>query len=412
MPVILHFADAHIDTTNYGRRDPETGLAMRAIDFLKALDAIVDAAINERVDLVLFCGDAYKDRTPVPTFQREWGRRMKRLSNAGISTLLLVGNHDISPAMGRAHALQEYETLSVPHVQVLSQPSFLGPDDLDGLQMQVLALPWVSKSSLAANLELSTLDDQDIFVELEERLSQLVEIWLEKADPDLPVVLAAHASVQGAKYGSERSVMLGNDLVLPRSLVCDPRLNYVALGHIHKAQDLNEGAVPPVIYPGSIERVDFGEASDKKYFVIADVGKEKTEVAWREIHGRVFIDRFVQITSTEGIEEKLLNALPPKNELEDAIVRMVIEYPREWEDLIDEAALRRHAEGTFAFQLTRRPQMDARLRIPGGQVVSSLQPIDLLDLYWKTIGIETEEAENLQLLASEFVNSEENSLEG
>ncbi len=52
---------------------PQTGLPVRTQDFLKALDTIVDAAIEERVDLVLFAGDAYKDRTPVPTFQREWG---------------------------------------------------------------------------------------------------------------------------------------------------------------------------------------------------------------------------------------------------------------------------------------------------------------------------------------------------
>ena len=95
---ILHFADAHIDMANYGRHDPDTGLPLRVLDFLKSLDAIVDAAIDEKVDLVLFAGDAYKDRSPAPTFQREWGRRIMRLSQANIPTLLLVGNHDLSPA--------------------------------------------------------------------------------------------------------------------------------------------------------------------------------------------------------------------------------------------------------------------------------------------------------------------------
>jgi DNA repair protein SbcD/Mre11 len=105
---ILHFADAHIDIATQGRHDPQTGLPVRTLDFLKALDTIVDTAITEQVDMVLFAGDAYKDRTPVPTFQREWGRRIVRLSQAGIPTLLLVGNHDLSPAVGRAHAMQEY----------------------------------------------------------------------------------------------------------------------------------------------------------------------------------------------------------------------------------------------------------------------------------------------------------------
>ena len=129
---ILHFADAHIDISTSGRHDPESGLAVRTIDFLKALDTIVDAAIAEKVDLVIFAGDAYKDRTPVPTFQREWGRRIMRLSQAGVPTLLLVGNHDLSPASGRAHALQEFETLAIPFIHVASRPRFYSPEDLGG----------------------------------------------------------------------------------------------------------------------------------------------------------------------------------------------------------------------------------------------------------------------------------------
>src|SRR4030066_1293096 len=120
MLTILHFADAHIDMANYGRHDTLSGMPMRVQDFLKSLDTIVNTAIAEKVDLVLFAGDAYKDRNPTPTFQREWGRRIIRLSKAGIPTLLLVGNHDLSPAMGRANAMEEYSTLEVPHVGVLA----------------------------------------------------------------------------------------------------------------------------------------------------------------------------------------------------------------------------------------------------------------------------------------------------
>src|SRR5512136_421859 len=119
---ILHFADAHIDIASQGRHDPQSGLSLRVLDFLKALDTIIDAAVEEKPDLVIFAGDAYKDRNPSPTYQREWGRRIIRLSQASIPTLLLVGNHDLSPAAGRAHALQEFETIPVPHMRVISRP--------------------------------------------------------------------------------------------------------------------------------------------------------------------------------------------------------------------------------------------------------------------------------------------------
>ena len=400
---ILHFADAHIDMANYGRRDPETGLPLRVLDFLKSLDAIIEAAISEKVDLVIFAGDAYKDRSPAPTFQREWGRRIIRLSKAGIRTLLLVGNHDLSPAIGRAHAIQEFETLDIPHVTVLAKPQFLSAEEL-GLPAQVIAIPWVSRSGLVAAMD----DASDVFENIETRLSELVQMWLEKADPTLPVILTAHASVQGAMYGSERTVMLGADLVLPGSLVRDPRLDYVALGHIHKPQDLNEHAHPPVIYPGSIERVDFGEARDDKFFIIAEVGRGSAEVQWRKLTGiRPFIDRRITLESAEAVTETLKAALPPQEELEGAIVRLTVEYLREWDALIDEPVLRRHAETAFEFHLIKRPQLETRIRLPADQTISSLSPLELLDQYWRASHADEGEAEALKKMARELIETPE-----
>ena len=409
MPKILHFADAHIDMANYGRHDPQSGLPLRVIDFLKSLDTIVDTAIQERVDVVLFAGDAYKDRNPAPTFQREWGRRIIRLSRAGIPTLLLVGNHDLSPAVGRAHAIEEFATLEVPHVRVLDRPTLLQPEDLEGLGykgpgLQIIALPWVSRAGLIAQLGLRTGEPGQIFEEIETRLTELVHAWLEEADPNLPIVLTAHASVQGAKYGGERTVMLGNDLVLPGSLVRDPRLDYVALGHIHKPQDLNENAHPPVIYPGSIERVDFGEVEDDKFFIVADVQRGQTRVEWRKLTGiRSFIDRQVTLKSKEDLNERLRKALPAQAKLEDAIVRLTVEYPHEWEQLIDDAALREYCSKTFEFHLVKRPEIEGRVRLPGDQSMGSLSPLELLEIYWRASHTDQAEMEALKRLATTVI---------
>ena len=404
---ILHFADAHIDMANYGRHDPQSGLPLRVIDFLKSLDTIVDTAIEEKVDLVLFAGDAYKDRNPAPTFQREWGRRIMRLSRAGIPTLLLVGNHDISPAIGRANAMETFDTLEVPHVQVLDRPSFLRPENLEGLPLQVLALPWVSRSGMIAHLGMDNLQPGQVYEELEKRLTELTQNWLGQADPSLSTVLAAHCSVQGATYGGERTVMLGADLVLPGSLVRDPRLDYVALGHIHKPQNLNKDGHHPVIYPGSIERVDFGEVKDEKFFVIAYLEPGKpTEVEWRKLEGiRQFIDRYVRLESNEDITARILASLPPADGLEGAIVRLVLEYPRDWEPLIDEKSLREYANGCFEFHLVKKPQVDARIRLPEDQAIGSLSPLDLLDLYWRASHNAPEDRDELSRLASEIMRS-------
>lgn len=409
---ILHFADAHIDMANYGRHDPVTGLPLRVLDFLKSLDTIVDTAIHEKVDLVIFAGDAYKDRSPAPTFQREWGRRIIRLSQAKIPTLLLVGNHDLSPAVGRAHAIHEFDTLQVPYVRVLSKPELLRPADLWGLPLQVIAMPWISRSGLMASLETEASEPAEVFSNIETRISELVEDFLNEIDPALPTILTAHASVQGATFGSERMVMLGSDLVLPTSLVKDSRLDYVALGHIHKPQDVNKGAHPPVIYPGSIERVDFGEAADDRFFVIADVSRGKTTVDWRKLTGaRPFIDRRCVLTNAEKVMETIESALPRPEDMEGAIVRLLVEYPRELEPLIDEVQLRRFTENTFEFHLVKRPQIESRIRLPADQTVSSLSPLDLLDQYWRALHYEnTGDLEALRKLAREIIEEDNKSI--
>ncbi|MCL4530321.1 MAG: exonuclease SbcCD subunit D [Chloroflexi bacterium] len=404
---LLHFADAHIDMANYGRHDPETGLPLRVLDFLKSLDTIVDTAIAEKVDMVIFAGDAYKDRSPAPTFQREWGKRIIKLSQAKIPTLLLVGNHDLSPAIGRAHAIQEFDTLQVPYVKVLAKPELLSPKDLWDLPVQVIALPWISRSGLMAAMDTTDTPLEEVFSNLELQISGWVNAWLKEIDSSLPTILTAHASVQGAMFGSERMVMLGADLVLPASLVKDNRFDYVALGHIHKPQDVNKGAHPPVIYPGSIERVDFGEAADDRFFVIVDVQKGNTKVEWRKLTGaRPFVERRAVIRSGENVTEILIAALPKSKDLDGAIVKLTVEYPREYDSLIDEAALRKHAENAFEFHLVKRPQTEARIRLSADQTVNSLSPLDLLDQYWHAANADPSDADALQKLAREILSDD------
>jgi DNA repair protein SbcD/Mre11 len=407
MPKILHFADAHIDMANYGRHDPNSGLPLRVMDFLKSLDTIVDTAIEEKVDLVLFAGDAYKDRNPAPTYQREWGKRIMRLSKAGIPTVLLVGNHDLSSSLGRAHAVEEFSTLEVPNVIVIDRPIFLQPGDLEGVALQIMAFPWISRAGLLANLGVHPDDPSKIYSQIEARIIELVNMWMDKADPTLPVVLTAHASVQGAMYGAERSVMLGGDLVLPGSLVRDTRLDYVALGHIHKPQNLNENAHPPVIYPGSIERVDFGEANDKKYFVIARVNRGATQVEWRQLKEvRPFVDIFLRLKSQADITNQLDKVLPDSELLENAIVRLVLEYPRDWEPLIDESRLRQHASRAFEFHLVKRLRIETRIRLPEDQAIGSLTHLELLERYWLATHVDTDSIQALSTLAKDIIDDE------
>ncbi len=399
---LLHFADAHIDIANYGRHDPETGLPRRVMDFLNALDQIVDTAVEEKVDLVIFAGDAYKDRNPQPTFQRAWGKRMMRLSQAGIPTLLLVGNHDVSPAVGRAHTLHEFSTLAVPHIHVADGLK-LWPAEQLGLPVQIITVPWLSRSLLVGRVETMGRTIAEIYEQLEELVSSRVTELIETADPDIPLILTAHASVQGAKYGSERAVMLGHELVLSGGLVNHPKLDYVALGHIHKPQELSApGSHPPIVYPGSIERIDFGEKEDKR-FVLAEVSKGETHWEYRKLNTRRFIDPDPITPRTESFMADVLSQLPAAEDVKDAICRVRLSFPRDDEPLLDERAILEHFREAFDVKIQKHYLSSKRSRLGDAAGVETMTPLELLEMYWLSEELDSEELEVMLALAKEVL---------
>ena len=67
---------------------------------------------------MIFAGDAFKTRDPNPTLQREFARRVKRLVDAGVPLVMLVGNHDLPVMEKKASSVDIYRTLGVPNVIV------------------------------------------------------------------------------------------------------------------------------------------------------------------------------------------------------------------------------------------------------------------------------------------------------
>ncbi len=362
-------------------------------------------AIAQKAELAIFAGDAYRNQLPAPTFQREWGKRILRLSQAGIFTILVVGNHDVSPATGRAHALQEFETLRIPNTCVISEPCLLTPKDLNGLPLQIIGLPWISRSGLMAYTEARGKSLKDVQVEIEDLLSDALKDLLNQLDPALPAILTAHLTVQGAVYGNERSVMLGRDLTIPPGLLKDEKLDYVALGHIHRFQDLNKGQYPPIVYAGSIEKMDFGEMRDAKGFVLADVERKKTSYTFHPLSGRKFLSSDIEVTDQDAITDTIIKKMPSRDSLKDAIFRLNLFYPSKWEVLIDEHAIRDHAEDAFEFYLVRNPSRDVRVQLSEDMRLGQMAPIDVMDVYLKSNHVDEVQAGELRRLATTIMQS-------
>ncbi len=397
---ILHFADIHLGVENYGRTDPATGMSSRLLDFLAALDQAVDHALQNRVDLALFAGDAYKTRDPTPTQQREFARRVRRLAEGGIPVFLLVGNHDTPNVLGKAHSVEIFDTLGVQDVQVARKPGTYRIETLHG-PLQIVALPWVVKGALLAREEYKNLTLEELGEQILKKVADIIQAEVAALEPGVPALLAAHASVQGATYGSERSVMLGQDIVFPLGLLADPAFDYVALGHIHRHQVVNPGAYPPVVYSGSLERVDFGEEGQDKGFVVVDLGKGNTTFEFVPVRARPFVTIQVDARGTDPTQA-VLSAISGAN-VAGAVVRVRVQMDPEQEGSFREEEVRRALrDADYVAGIAKEVQRPVRQRF-GGRFAEQVTPLEALERYLEVTGTPPGKAQELLKYAQSLI---------
>ena len=382
---VLHFADLHLGIESYGTVDPDTGLSSRLADVLKVLDQLVDYAVDCGADLVVFCGDAYKSRDPSQTQQRELAKRVRRLSEAGIPMLMVVGNHDLPNAPGRANALEIFHTLSVSNIYMASKPAIHRIQTRSGL-VQVAALPWLRRAGLLSKEDNRGLTMDQIVQRMQETLTGTVSFLAHSLDPAMPAILAAHASVATAKLGSERTMAIGKEPVVLASNMALPQFDYVALGHVHKAQVLSER--PPMAYSGSLERVDFGEEQDEKGFYVLELSPESqpgtrcTSLDFHTVAARRFLTIQAKIdASSPDPTASVLESLEKREaEFKDAIVRIEVSYPEQFEGQLREADIRRVLKDAQSVSITRNVEKQSRVRL-GGETSEELSPLRALELY-------------------------------
>lgn len=386
---LLHTADLHVGVENYGRMDPETGIHGRVMDYLRRLTDMVEFAIDEGIDIFVFAGDAYKMRDPNPTFQREFARRIKRVADAGIPVILLVGNHDLPPVQRRATSISIFDTLGVPNVYVGSDYGLLTVRCRRGQKLQVATAPYPLRPDHIAREDMEGKSVEELDKLLSERLTDRIRVLADKAreDPDTPAILVGHFSVDEASHGSERNIMVGRDVAVDRATaLADPAWRYVALGHIHKHQSLNRDEQPPIIYSGSSERIDFGEEKEKKGWVVATIGEAQTIWAFQEQYkrpARPFRTIEVDAREAEDPTALVVERIEAAGDLSETVVRLIITIDEAQElRLVDrdiKLALKDAYDVSAIQRDVRRRERD-RL---GGVSVEALTPLQVLDRYFE-----------------------------
>lgn len=411
---VLHFADIHIGMENYGKTDPDTGLSSRVVDFLRRMDEMVDYALENKVELVIFAGDAFKTRNPNPTFQREFAWRMQDLAKTA-AVVMLVGNHDLPPSSLKASSIEIYDTLRVKNVWVAHdyETRLVEIPDSDK-KVIVGAAPYPIRSRLMRHLDATgkTIRETDDLLEdvLSETLQSLAND-ADKLDPDntIPRLLTGHFTVRGAVQGSERSVMLGRDVQISLGLLADERWDYVALGHIHKHQNLTDGRLdaPPVVYSGSLERVDFGEQNDTKGFCWVTLGRASTEWEFVPVQARNMVTLSIDCRKVTNATRAILAEIN-KHDLDGAVVRLDVQMMPEADSSLAENTIREALRQANVFHLAGiRRQIERPDRSRFGANPEGLTPEELLDRYFQTRDVAPERRTQLLDAARDLMRTDE-----
>jgi len=346
---LLHTADIHLGAKNYGRMDAETGLNTRLLDTRRSFDVMVERALEEDIDLFLFCGDAYHTADPTPTQQKIFAQCLQPIADAGIPIVLIVGNHDHPVSHGKASSLDIFPYLD-GEVHLYRRPQLDVIETKSG-PLQLIAMPWPIRSLILTKEEHRTKapDELKAFIEQKyvafiQSTAASIQAGEQGLSADVPTVMAGHLTVQGAELaGSERTSLIARDPKFTVGQLAVPPIDYVALGHIHQPQDRNAGHRPPVVYAGSIERVSFKERGEPKGFRLVRITHDDTEkvtaTAFIETPARSFIAVSVDARDAAAPTDVILQAIA-KHDIEDAVVRVRYRIEEEQAPQVDTQRIR------------------------------------------------------------------------
>ena len=404
---VLHFADAHIGQENYGKIDSGSGLSRRVQDYLSRIDEMIKLARERDVDLVVFAGDAFRSRNPDPTQQRAFAQRIRLLAQLA-PTLLLAGNHDLPLNAAKASTLEIYHTLDVPNIWVALDYELRRISTKRG-DVIVGAAPYPLRARLLGDISTRgmTIAEQDAELEriLGEKLAELAHQAESLADEATPRLLAGHFSVASAAQGSERLVMLGRDLSVNLEALADSPWDYVALGHIHRHQNLTKerSDAPPVVYCGSLERIDFSEEEESKGFCWVELARGGAN--WQFIKSKARARRTLRVNcrDSDSPTRQALETLK-RHSLAEAILRLELRLNPESEALLDESALTEALKRAGVFHIAGiRKDVEQGRRTRLGRSPDGLTSLELLARYFEMRGLDSARREELLERARDIV---------
>jgi exonuclease SbcD len=232
---LLHTSDWHLGHTLRGE-------VSREYEHAAFLHWLLETCVREAIDALVITGDVFDSATPPASAERMWFELLAALRRArpAMDVVAIAGNHDSPARLGAASSV-----LRELGVHVVGGLPRLGDGEIDldrvlipvaGGRGLIAAVPFLRPVDLPGDAEGGDA--------LGEIYGAVVAGARARRRPDQALIVTGHLYVAGAdaQYLSERRVSIGGQESAPLRLFPDD-IDYVALGHIHRAQRVGRDSI-------------------------------------------------------------------------------------------------------------------------------------------------------------------------
>lgn len=273
---IIHTSDWHLGQYFYGKS--------RADEHQQFLNWLIVQAQQQNVDAIIVAGDIFDTATPPSYARKMYFNFISELQTIDCQLIVLGGNHDSASMLAESKtllgSLSTRVIANVTDISVesnLSEQVFTLKDKHNNPTAVICAVPYIRPRDVIKSHEGQSAGEKskslqqaidNHYQSLFKHAQQLVK----ESGLPLPVIATGHLTALGASVSdSVREIYIGTLEAISSSTF--PPADYIALGHIHRAQKV--GKTEHIRYSGSPIALSFDEAKQQKRVLMVDFDEDK-----------------------------------------------------------------------------------------------------------------------------------------
>ena len=258
---LIHTSDWHL-----GRR-------LKGVDRTPEIEAALNELLNSaktlEVDAVLVAGDIFDVPSPTADAEKVAYNFFCQLREAKIPAVVIAGNHDSAFRIdGVSRLLSHVGVHALGRPRKANQGGVIQLDTPNG-KLSVAAMPFASERRLLKAEDLWDKDDLGQRQHYKQLVTYLFDNLASNFREDSVNIVMAHLTLDSAIRAYSEVDYYTRDTYSLAGQTLPSEAQYIALGHIHKPQQISNAA--PTYYSGSLIQVDFGEAGEEKGFNLVTV---------------------------------------------------------------------------------------------------------------------------------------------